>query len=440
MIKKFCFTLAVAITASCFMASAQQTVKVTASGIGYLEYLPPGYSTRTTKYPLVISLHGIKEKGTSSTDPKLVKADVPRVANVGLPKYVKYGTKYPFILISPQLKSNYGMWPSNYIMEVLNYVKKYLRVDEQRIYLTGLSLGGYGVWRTAGDYPQVFAAIVPVCPGGNALSKASAIALQNVASWGFHGDHDAIVSYTVTTKMINALNSCPQKPNPLAKATIFPGLGHIIWDKVYKETDAIKWMLSFRNGTTSSTPSNSDPIVKAGSDKTITLPTNSLYIQGSASDPDGSIASYRWTKVSGGTASLSGTTSAKLRAYNLAAGTYVFRFTVKDNDGATNSDDVTIKVVKATSTNSLPVVYAGPDRVLTLPTNSIYIQGQATDKDGTIVSYQWIKTYGGSVSLSGATTSKVRIYNLARGVYIFKLRAKDNQGGIKDDYFKITEK
>ena len=440
MIRKFCLTLAVITTALFSMVCAQQTVKVTASGIGYLEYLPDGYNSNTNQYPIVISLHGIKEKGTSSTDPSLVKAGVPRVANVGLPKYVKYGAKYPFILISPQLKSNYGTWPGSYVIEVLNYVKKYLRIDNRRIYLTGLSLGGYGVWKTVGDYPQIFAAIVPICPGGNALSKASAIAAQDVPAWGFHGGSDNIVSYTVTTKMIQAVNSCPERPNPLAKATIYAGLGHIIWDKVYKESNALNWMLTFQNGTTSSTTSNTAPAVSAGSDKTLTLPANSIYIQGTASDSDGSVASYKWTKVYGGAASLSATTSSKFRAYNLVAGTYVFRLTVKDNDGAVKSDDVKVTVLKASSTNVLPVVYAGPDRILTLPTNSLYIQGQASDKDGSIVSYQWTKTYGGKVSLSGATTSKVRIYNLGVGVYIYKLTVKDNDGGSKDDYFKITVK
>ena len=97
---------------------AQQTPKVTPSGIGYLEYLPDGYHSNSNKYPVVISLHGIKEKGTSSTDPRLVLADLEKVDNVGLPKYVKYGTRYPFILISPQLKSNYGLWSPSLIMQV----------------------------------------------------------------------------------------------------------------------------------------------------------------------------------------------------------------------------------------------------------------------------------------------------------------------------------
>ena len=489
MIRKFCLTLAVLSTAFISIVSAQQTAKVTASGIGYLEYLPQGYHSNSKEYPVVIALHGIKEKGTSSTDPKLVLKDLEKVDNVGLPKYVKFGAKYPFILISPQLKSKYGTWPASFVMEVVNHVKKNLRIDESRIYLTGLSLGGFGVWRTAGEYPEVFAAIAPICAGGNALNKANDIAAKNLPAWGFHGSGDKIVSYTVTTKMINAINSAPKKPNPLAKSTIYPGLGHIIWDKVYQESNVLDWMLSHKKGSAPSkgdddededededddndnggkgdddgddddgdddgndSGSNKAPVADAGSDKTITLPTNSLYIQGSAKDSDGKISSYRWSKVSGPVVGLTGTGGARLRAYNLKQGDYIFRLTAKDNDGATHSDDVRVTVKKSgnndkpkdddgkkpSGKNSLPVVQAGPDRVITLPTNSITIKGKATDKDGKIVFYEWAKTYGKAANFSGVNTDQVTISNLQQGIYIFRLRAKDNDGGVKDDYFKIT--
>jgi predicted peptidase len=226
-------------------ALAQQTAKITPSGIGYLQYLPKGYSSNTSRYPVVISLHGIKEKGTTSKDPALIKASLEKVDNVGLPKYVKAGKQYPFILISPQLKSNMGRWTGAYVMEVVNHVKKTLRVDSQRIYLTGLSLGGFGVWSVVGERPDVFAAVLPVCPGGNALTKAQQIAAERVPAWGYHGGNDKIAPYTITTKMATAVNK--YNPNPKAKATIFPGLGHVIWDKVYLQTNAINWMLSFRN-------------------------------------------------------------------------------------------------------------------------------------------------------------------------------------------------
>jgi dienelactone hydrolase len=415
----------------CFLTSysfAQQTAKMTSSGIGFLQYLPSGYSTSTSNYPIVISLHGIKEKGNTLED-------VARVANVGLPKYVKYGQQYPFILISPQLKTDMSKWTGSYVMDVLNYVKKYLRIDNRRIYLTGLSLGGGGVWSVATSYPSTFAAILPICSGYNVLGSACNIAAENLPTWGFHGDSDYTVSYTVTQKMINAINACTPKPSPLAKFTIFPGMGHLIWDKVYKETTALNWMLSYTKSTsTSTTLTNQPPVVSAGSDKTLTLPTNYTTLQGTASDPDGTIASYYWTKTSGSTVSLSGATSSKLSLSNLVAGTYYFRLTVKDNDGGSKYDDV--KVVVSSSTNILPIVSAGSDK--STSNTGFTVVGTASDSDGYIAKYQWTKISGPSISMSNTTTSKLWASKLVAGTYYFRLTVTDNTGGVKYDDMKLV--
>lgn len=421
-------------------ASAQQTAKITSSNIAYLEYLPQGYSTSTSQYPVVISLHGIKERGTTSTDPATLKSSVQTVANVGLPKYVKYGKQYPFILISPQLKSSYGTWPASYVMDVINHVKRTLRIDPSRIYITGLSLGGFGVWTTIGAYPSVFAGALPICSGGNALSKAGAIAAENIPIWAFHGDKDYIVSYTVTTKMVNAVNASTPKPSPLAKATLFPGMGHIIWDKVYNETSSLTWMLGFRNGSSTTSPTsptaNAAPVANAGRDLSITLPTNSVSVYGSATDSDGTIKSYYWTQVSGpSAASLTYRYTKTLKAAYLKAGTYTFRLKVTDDDGASATDDVRVVVntsTTSTSTSSAPVVSAGSDKTLILPSNYTYITGTASDPDG-IASWLWTKISGPSVGITGATGSRIRVYNLVAGTYTFRLTVKDKKGNVKSD-------
>lgn len=435
---KFFFALAVVFGFSFTQSSiAQQTAKITSSGIGYLEYLPDGYNTNSNDYPLVIFLHGIGEKGTTSTDPNSIKSSAWKVANVGLAKNVKYGTKYPFILISPQLKSNYGTWPANYIMDVLNHVKKNLRVNDRRVYVTGLSLGGFGTWTVLGAYPDTFAAALPICSGGSALTKACAIAASDVPVWGYHALDDKVVSYTVTTRMINAINACTPQPSPLAKTTLFPTGGHGIWDRVYKQTDALNWMLGWTNGSTSTpSPTNSYPVVSAGSDKSITLPTNEVYLQGTASDSDGSIASYAWTKTSGGTASLSGNYTSKLRAYNLAQGTYYFRLTVKDNDGAVKYDDVQVNVSSSTTTNVVPIANAGSDK--TTSSSSIKLYGSGTDKDGQIVSYKWVKTSGAYVSMTGTSTSAVTINGMVSGKYFFRLWVTDDKGATDYDDMLVT--
>jgi hypothetical protein len=425
---KTIYLLVIAVTLFFTSTSAQQTAKLTSSGIGYLEYLPQGYKSSSNKYPVVISLHGIKEKGNSLSD-------VSRVANVGLPKYVKYGQQYPFILISPQLKTSMSRWTGDYVMQVLNYVRKNLRIDETRIYLTGLSLGGGGVWSVISTYPETFAAILPVCSGYNTLSAAAKIAGEDVPVWAFHGDKDGTVSYIVSQKMINALNGTSPKPSPLAKLTIFPGMSHIIWDKVYKETSALDWMLDYRKGSSPSSGTNKLPVVSAGGDKQLTLPTSTTSLQGSASDVDGTIASYSWKKLSGGTVSMSGTSGAKLNLSNLKEGTYNFRLTVKDNKGATKYDDAKVTVSES-STNKLPVVSAGADQ--TTSNHGFTIVGKASDPDGYIASYKWTKQSGPNVSLSNTTTPKLWVSKLIAGTYYFRLTVTDNKGAAKHDDMKLT--
>jgi dienelactone hydrolase len=429
-IKLLHFTWAILCLAS-LQASAQQTAKMTSTGIGYLEYLPQGYKTNSNNYPIVISLHGIKEKGNTL-------ADVARVANVGLPKYVKYGKQYPFILISPQLKTSMSRWTGDYVMQVLNHVRKSLRIDNRKIYLTGLSLGGGGVWSVATAYPSTFAAILPICSGYNATSSACKLAAEGVATWGFHGDKDYVVNYTVTQRMINAINGCTPKPSPLARFTIFPGMGHVIWDKVYKETSALTWLLSFTNGTSYTSPTtNVAPTISAGSDKTITLPTNYTTLAATASDKDGVVRSYSWTKIYGSTVTMSGATTSKLAVSSMAAGSYTFRVTAKDDDGASRYDDVKVTVSSTTSsTNKLPVVSAGTDK--STSNTGFTIVGSASDSDGYISAYRWTKISGPSLSMSNVTTPKLWASSLVSGTYYFRLTVTDNKGGQKYDDMKLV--
>src|SRR5690606_8385680 len=107
--------------------------------IGYLEYLPDGYKSSSKDYPVVIFLHGRGEKGPNSTDPRILASGKALLEKIGPPRHVKDGTKFPFILISPQLKSNHSGWPTAYVMEVIEHVQRTLRIDRSRIYITGLS-------------------------------------------------------------------------------------------------------------------------------------------------------------------------------------------------------------------------------------------------------------------------------------------------------------
>jgi predicted secreted protein len=417
---------------------AQQVFKTTTTGsiIGYLEYLPQDYSSNSDKYPVVIFLHGADERGAVSTDPAVLQTTISLVSKLGPPEKVKNGAQFPFILISPQLKTSYGSWPASYVKEVIDHCKTYLRIDERRIHVTGLSMGGHGTWTCIESMPSLYASAAPVCGANNTPSKACLIASENVAVWAFHGDADPVVSYTKTTNMVNAINACVPAPTPLAKATIYAGIQHNAWyrayylDNNYHNPNYYQWLML---QTRSKRGTNYIPVANAGGDKSIALPTSSVIISGSATDNGGSISSYSWTQLQGpSTATLSGATSATLTASNLVNGTYVFKFTVTDNGGLIDSDFVKVTVT-GTGSNAPPVVSAGTDKTITLPANSTSLAGTATDSDGSIASYNWTKVSGGSATLSGNTTANLSVSGMVAGTYVFRLMATDDKGASNTD-------
>jgi dienelactone hydrolase len=521
----FLLTLILSASADTTAQIIQEFKTTTKSVIGYIEYLPKDYHSNSNNYPVVIFLHGLGQRGPNSTDPAVLKTGYDNLVFYGPPKYVKDGTQFPFLLISPQLKNSYGDWPGWYVMEVIEHVKTYLRIDPKRIYLTGTSLGGGGTWIAAQDYPDYFACIAPVAGSTNTPSKACLLASTNLPVWAFHGEDDNVVPYSKSVNMVNAINAC----NPPIKAELktYYGIGHNAFvpaydiGYTYQTPNIYDWMLQWVNdhsnkipkanagpdvsatlpatsaiitgtgtdtdgsivqynwaqiaglpvvltNTTSSrvtvsgfitpgiytfrlvvkddkgsissddvnfyvkTSVNALPVAKAGSDKTVVLPANATTITGSGTDTDGYIASYTWSKISGGAATLSGASTSVVSISGMAAGNYTFRLTVKDDNGGTSYDDMNVYV------NYAPSVNAGSDKAITLPTSSVTLMGTATDSDGTISSYTWSKFSGASASLSGTSTANMTASNLLAGSYVFRLTVKDNRGTSKYDDVQVT--
>ena len=183
---------------------------------------------------------------------------------------------------------------------------------------------------------------------------------------------------------------------------------------------------------------NQPPTANAGNNITMTLPTNSATLNGSGTDADGTIASYGWTRVSGPTTFTLGTAGAATTTLtNLIAGTYVFRLTVTDDDGATGTDDVTVTVSAAV--NQPPTANAGSDITMTLPTNSATLSGSGTDVGGTIASYAWTRVSGPTTfTLGTANAATTTLTNLVQGTYVFRLTVTDNGGATGTDNVTIT--
>jgi hypothetical protein len=192
----------------------------------------------------------------------------------------------------------------------------------------------------------------------------------------------------------------------------------------------INWF-EFSLGSSGNVP----PTVNAGSSQTIMLPTNSVTLTGTASDPDGSIASYSWTKVTGGAATITSPASASTTVTGLVQGSYNFRLTVTDNLGASSSSDVTVTV---NGNNQPPMVNAGSDQTITLPTNSVSLTGTASDADGSVASYSWSKTSGGAATITSPSSANTTVTGLVQGTYTFRLSVTDNQGAVSTDDVNVV--
>jgi hypothetical protein len=188
---------------------------------------------------------------------------------------------------------------------------------------------------------------------------------------------------------------------------------------------------------------NQLPVVNAGADQTITLPVNNVTLNGSATDKDGTITSYTWSKLSGPSAYTIVTPNASSTSITgLAEGVYIFRLSVTDNQGAISSDDIQITVKAAMpKPNLAPTANAGRDIVITLPLNKTQLAGTGSDADGSIVAYKWTKIDGPvNYTLASPTANKTSVSNLVEGVYLFQLLVTDNNGATGSDTVMLTVK
>lgn len=184
---------------------------------------------------------------------------------------------------------------------------------------------------------------------------------------------------------------------------------------------------------------NSAPTANAGGSQSITLPTNSVTLSGSGSDTDGTISSYLWTKISGPAfGTITSPTSASTTVTGLTtAGTYVYRLTVTDNEGATGFNDASITVSAAG--NSSPTANAGADQTLAAGATTGTLSGSGSDSDGTIAGYAWSQISGpNTAGITSPSSASSGLTGLIAGSYVFRLTVTDNVGGTGTDDVQIT--
>ena len=183
---------------------------------------------------------------------------------------------------------------------------------------------------------------------------------------------------------------------------------------------------------------NQPPTANAGSDRTVTLPRESVIFQGLPFDADGRFVAFRWEKVSGPLATLKQANTAVLIVQDLVPGEYVFRFSATDNDGATASDEVMLTVKSGVVANQPPTANAGRDRTLTQPVGTVQLSGTGYDPDGVFRAFRWEKLSGPSATLRQQNTANLILSDLRTGEYIFRFTVTDDDGASGSDEVVLT--
>jgi len=195
--------------------------------LGYQLFLPEGYEQAKEPWPLIVFLHGAGESGTNL---ELVKRHGP-------PKLVESKKDFPFVVVSPQSPS-FG-WRLEALDALLDEILRRYHVDPDRVYLTGLSMGGFGTWAWAAARPERFAAIAPICGGGNV---ADADKLKDLPIWAFHGAKDQVVPLRRSQEMVDAIRQAGGDP----LLTVYPDAGHDSWTETYANPKLYDWFLQHR--------------------------------------------------------------------------------------------------------------------------------------------------------------------------------------------------
>lgn len=191
--------------------------------------LPADYAeTPDREWPLLVFLHGAGERGDS-----LAMVHIHGPVNER-----EAGRDLPFVIVSPQVPEG-ERWTVGRIVAAMDAAMDTYRIDADRVYLTGLSMGGYGTWEAIERIPDRIAAAVPICGGGNPIGLAAA---REVPVWAFHGAMDPVVPLSASAGMVSRLRAAGGR----VRFTVYPDAGHDSWTETYATPEVYEWLLRHR--------------------------------------------------------------------------------------------------------------------------------------------------------------------------------------------------
>lgn len=203
--------------------------------LNYLLELPEDYEENSyTAIPLLLFLHGMGERGN----------DLSMLNNNGIPKLISEGRKFPFITVMPQCpETSFWTEESKSLKMLIDDLIENYNVDKNRIYITGLSMGGYGTYEMLSRYPDLFAAAIPICGGiGSMYTRMNLLQLKDIPLWIFHGKIDDVVPVKESEDIYKALTSIGAKDLHI---TIYPDLNHDSWTRTYANHEVYNFLLKY---------------------------------------------------------------------------------------------------------------------------------------------------------------------------------------------------
>jgi len=482
--KKLLFFVLTCVTA--LGSNAQMTegsVSTPSNGIvHFLYFTPPDYRSTGAGHPLIISLGGIGERGDGSS------ADLQNLYVGGIPKKIHDGanmvftyntTTDGFIVIAPQIPKTSG-WQNFYIDAVYDYAVSHFNVDPNRVFLTGYSLGGEGVWNYVFTSPNVtrLAGIVPISTSGS--GNYCNFAATKVAVWAFQGANDEVYNGGAQHAIATAINNCANKTIP-AIDTIYANYVHgfDFWDNnVYsipnnfQTPNIYQWMLIVNRSINIATNAAPNPVIAGSNSGTATVPfkiRNFPVLDGSGSTDDDIIVNYLWEQTSGPQDVLAGTNGHDRQVpvlrvspgsmIGLAVGTYQFRYRVKDYltslPGHTQFSTFTLNIQLPASGHAAPAAFAGNDIVLAANQTFQQLSGDwdrvsvypgSTPVNSSTFNWRFIsgpqtptlQNYFGTATYQSGDNN-VRFSNMTTpGNYVFEFTVGNNLGDLSKDSITIT--
>jgi predicted esterase len=445
--------------------------------VHFYQFKPSTYRSSGAGNPLIISLHGVGEQGNGTTEiTNVLTGGIPLLLSEGATMQFTYaGHTEAFVVLAPQLPKGAG-WQDFYVDAMVQYGIANLNVDPNRIFLTGYSLGGVGVWQYATSSPAnaaKLAGIAPISAGFPSSPNYCDIAQNQLATWAYHSADDNVYGCCVAQQIINNINICSPLNVP-AVDTTYPDGAHAIWNpRVFDTTNnthypnLYQWMLKVSRGLDPATNLAPVPVIAGGPVINLTTPVKVKdfpVLDGTAShDDDDIIMDYLWAQTGGTTVNLPRaqwpvtTVTDPAQRPGFSIGSYHFELRVKDYltkaiyNGVNHTQfaNLTVNIALPASGHSAPATDAGGTINIPGTQTELKIIGQAMAYAPSIVtSYGWTQLSGpqgagpaGFGNFNGTGTSPwdggnaIRFYNLVSGTYTFQFSAHSNfsGSGIADD-------